>query len=105
MLDQNPLYGNAALSCITEAAGNATIGRIGEIAITMHDHTSIATKLQHYLFLARLILDRPSDRGTAGKTHELDSVVDHQQFSVFVGKRQHVQSAIRPSGKLNDFRQ
>ena len=71
----------------------------------MHDHAGIASQFQDDFLLPAIFLDLPAHSRAAGETDQLDALIGDQQSGVFVRKRKHVQSAVRPARLLHRFRQ
>ena len=105
VLDQNALHGNAGLTGIGEASGNAAFGGIVEVGVAVHDDGGIAAQFEHDFLFSGAALDVPTDGHAAGEADELDAVVGDQQTGVFVGERQHVEAAIGPARLLHAFGQ
>ena len=79
MLDQNALHGNAGLSGVSKASGDAAVGGVSEIGIAVDDDARIPSQFENYFFLSRVVLDGPTDGGAAGEADELDAFISDQQ--------------------------
>ena len=105
MLDQNALHGNAGLSGVAEAAGNAALGGVGKIGIAVDDDAGVAAQFEHDFLLSGAALDVPADGHAAREADELDAFIGDEQTGIFVGERKDVEAAIGPAGLLHAFGQ
>jgi hypothetical protein len=105
VLDQDALHGNAGLSGVSEASGDAAVGGVSEIGIAVDDDARIASQFENDLFLPRVVLDGPPDRSAARKADELDAFIGDQQAGISVGEQNRVESTVRPPCLLDHFSQ
>src|SRR5208282_2245703 len=105
VLDQDALHGIAGLSGVTKASGDAAVGGVSEIGITVDDYARIASQFENDFFLSRVVLDGPPDRSAAREADELDAFIADQQTGISVAEQNRVESPIRPSRLLDHLSQ
>ncbi len=101
MLDQDALDGDAGLTGVAEASGDAAVGGVGEVGVAVDDDGGVAAEFEDDFLFSGAALDVPADGNAAGEADELDAVVGDEQAGIFVGEREDVEAAIGPSGLLH----
>src|ERR1700727_380103 len=101
LLDQNALHGDASLSGIAEAAGDAAIGGVTEVGIAVDDDAGVAAEFEDDFLFSSAALDVPANGDAAGKADELDALVGDEEAGIVVGEREDVEAAVGPCRLLN----
>ena len=99
------MHGNAALSGVGEASGNATVRGISQIGVAVHDGSGVAPEFQCDFLFSGTALDLPPNGYAPRKSDQFYPLISYQQTRILVRKRQDIKAAIRPACLLNALRQ
>src|SRR5215813_1116377 len=97
LVNQYPLYRNAALTGIGKTACGTTFDSMLELSIMVDDHRGIATQFQENALLSAPRFKLPAYAGTSSESEQLETIIGYQGVCMLIRKRNNIESAGWPA--------
>src|SRR5215475_8202907 len=97
LVNQYPLHRNAALTGIGKTACDTTFDSLLELSILVDNYRGIATQFQENTLLSAPRFKLPAYARTSSESEQLETIIGYQGVCLLIGKRNNVESAVRPA--------